>query len=83
MTAQVTELNNKLSAEGVTPETFQLQDVRAGDAAAAAAAAPAGAAAHRGRNTHTHTFIPSHLVSCSFTTLTNELAFRRPMGQLI
>lgn len=50
--------SNKLSAVGVTPETFQLQDVRAGDAiataAAAAAAAPAGGAAHRGRNTHTH-----------------------------
>lgn len=48
--------SNKLSAVGVTPETFQLQDVRAGDAitAAAAAAAPAGSAAHRGRNTHTH-----------------------------
>lgn len=48
--------SNKLSAVGVTPETFQLQDVRAGDAitAAAATAAPAGGAAHRGRNTHTH-----------------------------
>lgn len=48
--------SNKLSAVGDTPETFQLQDVRAGDAiaTAAAAAAPAGGAAHRGRNTHTH-----------------------------
>lgn len=46
--------SNKLSAVGVTPETFQLQDVRAGDAITAATAAPAGGAAHRGRNTHTH-----------------------------
>lgn len=37
---------------------------------------------HTHARTHTQLF-PLNLVLCSFTTLTNELAFRRPMGQLI